>query len=47
MAARCDINQGKLERAAERLEKARAATTDPARVEQLDALIAQVKAQVK
>jgi tetratricopeptide (TPR) repeat protein len=47
MAARCDINQGKLDRAAERLEKARAATTDPARIARLDALIAQVKAQIK
>jgi tetratricopeptide (TPR) repeat protein len=47
MAARCDINQGKLDRAVERLEKARAATTDPARIAHLDALIAQVKAQIK
>jgi tetratricopeptide (TPR) repeat protein len=47
MAARCDINQGKFDRAAEHLEKARAATTDPARIAHLDALIAQVKAQIK
>jgi tetratricopeptide (TPR) repeat protein len=47
MAARCDINQGKFDRAAERLQKARAATTDPARIAHLDALIAQVKAQIK
>ncbi len=47
MAARCYINQGKFDRAAEHLEKARAATTDPARIAQLDALIAQVKARIK
>ena len=47
MAARCYVHQGKFDRAAEHLEKARAATTDPARIAQLDALIAQVKAQVK
>jgi tetratricopeptide (TPR) repeat protein len=47
MAARCYVHQGKLDRAAEHLEKARAATTDPARIAQLDALIAQVKAQIK
>jgi tetratricopeptide (TPR) repeat protein len=47
MAARCYVHQGKLDRAAEHLEKARAATTDPARIAQLDALIAQVKAQMK
>lgn len=47
MAARCYVNQGKFNRAAEHLEKARAATTDPARIAHLDALIAQVKAQMK
>ncbi len=47
MAARCYVHQGKFDRAAEHLEKARAATTDPARIAQLDALIAQVKAQIK
>jgi Flp pilus assembly protein TadD len=47
MAARCCINQGKFDRAAEHLEKAKAATTDPARIAQLDALLAQVKARIK
>lgn len=47
MAARCYVHQGKFDRAAECLEKARAATTDPARIAHLDALIAQVKAQIK
>ena len=47
MAARCYIHEGKLDRALEHLEKARAATTDPARGAQLDALIGQVKAQMK
>ena len=47
MAARCYINQGKFDRAAEHLEKARAATTDSARIAQLDALLAQVKARIK
>jgi tetratricopeptide (TPR) repeat protein len=47
MTARCYIHQGKLDRALEQFEKARAATTDPARIAQLDALIAQVKAQVR
>jgi tetratricopeptide (TPR) repeat protein len=47
MAARCYINQGKFDRAAEHLEKARAATTDPARAALLDALIVKVKAQIK
>jgi tetratricopeptide (TPR) repeat protein len=46
MAARCYVHQGQFARAAEHLEKARAATTDPARIAQLDALIAQVKAQM-
>jgi tetratricopeptide (TPR) repeat protein len=47
MAARCYIHEGKLDRALEHLEKARAVTTDLARGAQLDALIAQVKAQMK
>jgi tetratricopeptide (TPR) repeat protein len=47
MAARCYIHQGKLDRAAEYLEKARAATTDPARAALLDELITKVKAQMK
>jgi tetratricopeptide (TPR) repeat protein len=47
MAARCYVHQGQFARAADDLEKARAATTDPARIAQLDALIAQVKAQIK
>jgi tetratricopeptide (TPR) repeat protein len=47
MAARCYINQGKFDRAAESLEKARAATTDPARATLLDALILKVKAQIR
>ena len=47
MAARCYINQGKFDRAAESLEKARAATTDPARAALLDELIVKVKAQIK
>ncbi len=47
MAARCYIHQGKFDRAAEYLEKARAATTDPARAALLDELIAKVKAQIK
>jgi len=47
MAARCYVHLGRFDRAAERLEKARATTTDPARIAHLDALIAQVKAQIK
>jgi tetratricopeptide (TPR) repeat protein len=47
MAARCYVHQGQFARAAEHLEKAKAATTDPARIAQLDALLAQVKAQMK
>jgi len=47
MAARCYINQGKFDRAADSLEKARAATTDPARAALLDELIVKVKAQIK
>jgi tetratricopeptide (TPR) repeat protein len=47
MAARCYVHEGKLDRAADDLEKARAATTDPARIQQLDGLLAQVKAQMK
>ncbi len=47
MAARCYVHQGQFARAAEHLEKAKAATTDPARVAQIDALLAQVKARVK
>ena len=47
MAARCYVHQGQFARAAEHLERARAATTDPGRIAQLDALIAQVKAQIK
>jgi len=47
MAARCYVHQGKLDQAAAHLEKARAATTDPARIMQIDALLAQVKKQVK
>jgi len=47
MAARCYVHQGRFDRAAEHLEKARAATTDPARLAHLDALLAQVKAQIK
>jgi tetratricopeptide (TPR) repeat protein len=47
MAARCYVHEGKFDRAAEHLEMARAATTDPARIAHLDELIAQVKAQIK
>lgn len=47
MAARCYINQGKFDRAAEHLEKARAATTDPAKAAFLDELILKVKSQIK
>jgi tetratricopeptide (TPR) repeat protein len=47
MAGRCCVHLGQFARAAEHFEKARAATTDPARIAQLDALIAQVKAQIK
>jgi len=47
MAARCYVHQGQFARAAEQLEKAKAATTDPARIAQLDALLAQVKARIK
>jgi tetratricopeptide (TPR) repeat protein len=47
MAARCYIHEGKLDRALEHLQNARAATTDPARSAQLDALIEKVKAQIK
>jgi tetratricopeptide (TPR) repeat protein len=47
MAARCYIHQGKLDRAVEYLEKARAATTDPARAALLDELLGKVRAQVK
>ena len=47
MAARCYIHQGKFDRAVEHLEKARAATTDPARAALLDELILKVKAQIK
>lgn len=39
MAGRCDIHQGNLEAGRERLEKARAATTNPAKRAFLDALI--------
>jgi tetratricopeptide (TPR) repeat protein len=47
MAARCYIHQGKFDRAVEHLQKARAATTDPAKAALLDELIAKVKAQIK
>lgn len=47
MAARCYIHDGKFDRALEHLEKARAATADPARAALLDDLILKVKAQVK
>ena len=47
MAARCCVNQGKLDRAAAYLERARAATTDPAKAKLLDDLLVKVKAQIK
>ena len=46
MAGRCDINQGKFKTAVERLEKARAATTDPDKSAFLDELIGRVKGLV-
>jgi hypothetical protein len=48
MAARCYIHAGKLEKALESLEKARAASgADPAKVAFLDELIAKLKASIK
>jgi tetratricopeptide (TPR) repeat protein len=47
MLGRCDLNQGKFAAAIEHLEKARAATSDPAKIAFLDELIRKVRAQVK
>jgi tetratricopeptide (TPR) repeat protein len=47
MTGRCYIHQGKFQAAAERLEKARALTTDPAKLAFLDELIRNAKALVR
>jgi Flp pilus assembly protein TadD len=47
MTGRCYIHQGKLDKAVDSLEKARAANTDAAKVAFLDELIASVKASIK
>ncbi len=47
MAGRCYIHEAKLEKAVELLEKARAASTDPAKVAFLGDLVAKLKAQTK
>jgi chitinase len=47
MAARCYIHQANYERAVELLEKARAATADPAKAAFLDELIRKIKAGIK
>jgi tetratricopeptide (TPR) repeat protein len=46
MAGRAHIHQGKFESAIEHLEKARAATSDPAKVALLDELIRKTRAQI-
>jgi hypothetical protein len=47
MIARCYLNQGKFEAAVDHLEKAKAASTDPAKIALLEELIRQVRAQVR
>jgi len=47
MAGRCYIHQAKYERAVELLEKARAATSDPAKAAFLDELVRKIKAGTK
>ncbi len=47
MIARCYLNQGKLEAAVQHLEKAKAASTDPAKIALLEELIRQVRAQIR
>jgi tetratricopeptide (TPR) repeat protein len=47
MTGRCFINQGKFTAAVERLERARAATTDPAKIASLDEIIRKLRAQVR
>ena len=47
MAGRCYVHEAKLELAVERLEKARALSTDAAKVAFLDELIRNTKALVR
>jgi Flp pilus assembly protein TadD len=47
MTGRCFINQGKFAAAVERLEKARAVTTDPVKIASLDEIVRKLRAQVR